>query len=187
MLYTFLIRGCEQGPELKMLEGVLTVQPAQLIMTVYRFSQRIYRPLVANVPVRRRGGDTLCDMVMRASSSSMVNLGMSHVTIEKNLPLMSFHFSFCSYVPFPWLKLELFITGCWSPPFPLSALKAGRNHHLLFAICFSIPSYVHQQLHSLDCQKFGHHNSLEFFLPIMGPLLVQGLIFERGPTIFKMV
>jgi hypothetical protein len=56
MLYTFLIRGCEQGPELKMLEGVLTVEPAQLIMTVYRFSQRIYRPLVANVPVRRRGG-----------------------------------------------------------------------------------------------------------------------------------
>jgi hypothetical protein len=30
------------------------------------------------------------------------------------------------------------------------------------SICFCIPSYVHQQLHSLDCQMFGHHNSLRF-------------------------
>jgi hypothetical protein len=58
---------------------------------------------------------------------------------------------------------------------------------LLFAICFSIPSYVHQQLDSLDCQNFVHYNSLVFFLPILGPLLVQGFIFERGPTIFKIV
>ena len=57
---------------------------------------------------------------------------------------------------------------------------------LLFAICFSIPSYVHQQLHSLDCQKFGHHNSLVFFLPILGPLLVQGFILNSGPTVFKL-
>jgi hypothetical protein len=35
--------------------------------------------------------------------------------------------------------------------------------HLLFAICFSIPSYVHQQLHSLNCQNFLHYNSLVFF------------------------
>jgi hypothetical protein len=34
---------------------------------------------------------------------------------------------------------------------------------LLFAICFSIPSYVHQQLHSVDCQNFVHYNSLGFF------------------------
>ncbi len=34
---------------------------------------------------------------------------------------------------------------------------------LSFAICFCIPPYVDQQLHSLDCQKFGHHNSLVFF------------------------
>jgi hypothetical protein len=58
---------------------------------------------------------------------------------------------------------------------------------LLFALCFRIPSYVHQQLHSLDCQNFVHHNSLEFFLPILGTLLVLGFIFERGPTIFKIV
>ncbi len=34
---------------------------------------------------------------------------------------------------------------------------------LLFAICFCIPSYVHQQLLSLDCQNFVPYNSLEFF------------------------
>jgi hypothetical protein len=53
---------------------------------------------------------------------------------------------------------------------------------LLLAICFCIPSYVHQQLHSHDC-----HNSVVFFLPILGPLLLQGFIFERGPTIFNIV
>jgi hypothetical protein len=57
---------------------------------------------------------------------------------------------------------------------------------LLFANCFCIPSYVHQRLHSLDCQNFVHHNSLVFLL-ILGPLLVQGFIFERGPTIYKIV
>ncbi len=34
---------------------------------------------------------------------------------------------------------------------------------LLFAICFCIPSYVHQQLLSLDCQNFVHYISLVFF------------------------
>ena len=38
---------------------------------------------------------------------------------------------------------------------------------LLFAICFCIPSYVQQQLLSLDCQNFVHYNSL-VFLPILG-------------------
>ncbi len=38
-----------------------------------------------------------------------------------------------------------------------------RTVLLLFAICFFIPSFVHQQLHSLDCQHFVHHNSLAFF------------------------
>jgi hypothetical protein len=33
----------------------------------------------------------------------------------------------------------------------------------MFAICFCIPSYVHQQLISLDCQNFVHNNSLLFF------------------------
>jgi hypothetical protein len=32
--------------------------------------------------------------------------------------------------------------------------------HLLSAICFCISSYVHQQLHSLDCQHFVHYISL---------------------------
>jgi hypothetical protein len=34
---------------------------------------------------------------------------------------------------------------------------------LLFAICFCIPSYVQQQLLSLDCQNVVHYNSLVFF------------------------
>jgi hypothetical protein len=34
---------------------------------------------------------------------------------------------------------------------------------LLFAICFCIPSYVHQQLPLLDCQYFVHYKSLVFF------------------------
>ncbi len=53
--------------------------------------------------------------------------------------------------------------------------------------CFCIPSYVHQQLFSLDCQNLQYYNSLVFFLPILGTPLVQGFIFERGPTIFKIV
>ncbi len=47
---------------------------------------------------------------------------------------------------------------------------------LLFAICFCVPSYVDQQLHSIDCQNFVHYNSL-VFLPISGPLMLQGFIF----------
>jgi hypothetical protein len=39
-------------------------------------------------------------------------------------------------------------------------------------------------MHSLDCQNFVHYNSL-MFLPILGPLLVQGFIFERGTPIVK--
>ncbi len=49
---------------------------------------------------------------------------------------------------------------------------------LLSAICFCLSSYVQQQLHSLGCQTFVHYNSLVFFLPISGPLIVQGFIFE---------
>jgi hypothetical protein len=47
---------------------------------------------------------------------------------------------------------------------------------LLFAICFCIPSCVHQQLLSLDCQNFVHYNSLVFFT-YLGTLLVQGFDF----------
>ncbi len=53
-------------------------------------------------------------------------------------------------------------------------------------VCFCIPLYVHQQLLSHDCQYFAHI-TLQCFLPILGTLLVQGFIFERGPTIFKML
>ncbi len=46
---------------------------------------------------------------------------------------------------------------------------------------------AHQQLHSLDCQKIRHTTLYcSVFLPILGPLLVQGFILERGPTIFKL-
>ena len=55
---------------------------------------------------------------------------------------------------------------------------------LLFAFCFCIPSYVYQQLVSLDYQNFVH-TTLWCFLPVLGTFLVQGFIFERGPTIFK--
>jgi hypothetical protein len=55
---------------------------------------------------------------------------------------------------------------------------------LLFAIYFCVPSYVHQQLHSLDCQKFLHHNSLVFFT-YLRTLLVQGFIFERDLQMSK--
>ncbi len=53
---------------------------------------------------------------------------------------------------------------------------------LLFAICFCISSYVHQQLHSLDCQNFVHHSSLVFFTYLMNPYRA-GFCFWRGPTI----
>jgi hypothetical protein len=49
---------------------------------------------------------------------------------------------------------------------------------LLFAICFCIRSYVHQQLLSLDCQNFVQLY-LYCCLPILGTLLVQGFSFER--------
>ncbi len=45
-----------------------------------------------------------------------------------------------------------------------------------------ISLYVHQQLHSLDCQWM----LSGLFLPILGPLLVQGFILQRGPTIYKL-
>jgi hypothetical protein len=49
-----------------------------------------------------------------------------------------------------------------------------------------IPSYVHQQLRSLDV-KILYITTLWCFLPILGHLLVQGFIFERGPTVYKIV
>ncbi len=55
---------------------------------------------------------------------------------------------------------------------------------LLFAICFCIPSYVHQQLLSLDCQNFVHHNSLVFFTYLMNPYRAD-FRFWRGPTVFN--
>jgi len=48
---------------------------------------------------------------------------------------------------------------------------------------YSFICIVHQQLLSLDCQNFVHTTLC--ILPILGTLLVQGFIFERGPTIFK--
>ncbi len=59
---------------------------------------------------------------------------------------------------------------------------------LLFAICFCISSYVHQQLHFHLIVKILYitYNYL-VFLRILEPLLVQGFIFEKGPTIFKIV
>ncbi len=60
-----------------------------------------------------------------------------------------------------------------------------RIVQLLFAICYCVPSYMHQQLLSLYCKNFVHYNSLVFF-PILGTLLVQGFNFERGPTILKL-
>jgi hypothetical protein len=56
--------------------------------------------------------------------------------------------------------------------------------HLLFTICFCISSYVHQQLHSLDCQNFVHHNSLVIFTYLRKPDRA-GFHFWRGPTIFN--
>jgi hypothetical protein len=60
---------------------------------------------------------------------------------------------------------------------------------LLFAICFSIPSYVlvHQQLHSLDCQKFGHHNSLVFFFTYLGTSPGAGFYVGMGTYNFQIV
>jgi hypothetical protein len=49
--------------------------------------------------------------------------------------------------------------------------------------CSAVPSYVHQQLHSLDWQNVVLYNSL-VFLPISGPLMVQGFIFE-GALLFS--
>ena len=57
---------------------------------------------------------------------------------------------------------------------------------LLSAIFFHIPSYVHQQLHSLDCQNFVRYNSLIFFT-YLWTSHGAGFHFERGPTIFKIV
>jgi hypothetical protein len=41
--------------------------------------------------------------------------------------------------------------------------------HLLSAVCFCISLYVHQQLHSLDCQHFVHYISLVFFTFLRTP------------------
>ncbi len=41
--------------------------------------------------------------------------------------------------------------------------------HLLSDICFCISSYVHQQLHSLDCQHFVHYISLVLFTFLRKP------------------
>jgi hypothetical protein len=41
--------------------------------------------------------------------------------------------------------------------------------HLLSDICFCISSYVHQQLHSLDCQHFVHYISLVLFTFLRAP------------------
>ena len=41
--------------------------------------------------------------------------------------------------------------------------------HLLSAICFCISSYVHQQMHSLDCQHFVHYISLVLFTFLRTP------------------
>ncbi len=62
--------------------------------------------------------------------------------------------------------------------------------HLLSDICFCISSYLHQQLHSLDCQLFLYYlyiTSLYYFLPFSGHLMGAGFHFWRGPTIFKIV
>jgi hypothetical protein len=49
----------------------------------------------------------------------------------------------------------------------------------LSAICFCIPSYVHQQLSSIDCQNlFMTTLQYLFFLLISASLKVQGFIFE---------
>jgi hypothetical protein len=51
-------------------------------------------------------------------------------------------------------------------------------------MCFCISSYVHKQLHSLDCQKFGHHNSLVFFyLTYLGTS--PGAGFQNGDLQFS--
>jgi hypothetical protein len=56
----------------------------------------------------------------------------------------------------------------------------------LFAVYFSIPSYVHQQLHSLDCQKFGYHNPL-VFITYLGTSPGAGLHFGKGTYSFHIV
>ncbi len=58
--------------------------------------------------------------------------------------------------------------------------------HLLSAICFCISSYVHQQLHSIDCQHFVHYISLVLFTFLRTP---HGYRFHfwKEPTIFKIV
>ncbi len=50
---------------------------------------------------------------------------------------------------------------------------------LLFAICFCIPSYVHQHLLSLDSQNLVHYNSLVFFT-YLGNSPGAGFHFWKG-------
>jgi hypothetical protein len=55
---------------------------------------------------------------------------------------------------------------------------------LLFAICFCISSYVHQQLLSLDCQNFVNHNSIVFFT-YLGNSPCAGFHFWKGAYNFQ--
>ncbi len=60
--------------------------------------------------------------------------------------------------------------------------------NLLSDSCFCISSYVHQQLHSLDCQHFVHDISLVLFTSL-STSWVQGFIFEEDlqfSKLFKM-
>ncbi len=57
----------------------------------------------------------------------------------------------------------------------------NRSVQLLFAICFCIPSYVHQQLHSFDCKNFVHDSSLVFFTHLC-IFHGAGFLFWGGPT-----
>jgi hypothetical protein len=61
--------------------------------------------------------------------------------------------------------------------------------HLLSAFCFCISSYVHQQLHSLDCQHFVHYISLVLFTFLRTPYGCRFSFFEgdlQFSKLFKM-
>ncbi len=71
--------------------------------------------------------------------------------------------------------------------------KLKMSYHTAYPNCDSQAVVYHLFLSSFICalttaftwlSKFCRCNSL-VFLPILGTLLVQGFIFERGPTIFK--
>ncbi len=79
-------------------------------------------------------------------------------------------------VKFIWWKLKM----SYNTAFPI------QIDQLLFAICFSIPTYVHHQLHSFDCQKFGHHNSLVIFT-YLGTSPGAGFHFGKRTYNFQIV